>query len=70
MAFASLAKSGGNLGTLVRTPLIKFKKALEVLASHEKTEYHKDAYARMVAFRDYMSKKRESIAMQLNTVYA
>ena len=65
LAFASSAKSGGNLGALVQTPLIKFKKALEVLASHEKTEYHKDAYARMVTFRDYMSKKRESIAVSI-----
>ena len=63
LAFASSAKSGGNLGTLVQTPTIKFKKSLEVLASDEKMEYHKDVYARMVAFRDYMSKKCESIAV-------
>lgn len=58
------------MGALVQSPLIKFKKALEVLASHEKTEYHKDTYARMVAFREYMSKKRESIAVQLNSLHA
>ena len=49
---------------------MKFKKALKVLASHEKTEYHKDVYAGMVAFRDYMSKKCESIAVQLNSLHA
>ena len=36
------------MGALVQTSLIKFKKVLKVLVSHEKTEYHKDAYARMV----------------------
>lgn len=58
------------MGALVQTPLIKFKKALEALASHEKTEYHKDAYTRMVAFLEYMSKKRESIVVQLNSLHA
>ena len=30
----------------------KFKKVLETLASHDKTEYHKDSYAKMVTFLD------------------
>jgi len=70
LVFASSIKTGGNLGSLVQTPLIKFKKALETLASHEKTQYHQDAYTRVVAFLAYMSKKRESIASQLNTLHA
>ena len=31
---------------------------------------HKDVYAVMVAFRDYMSKKCERIAVQLNSLHA
>eukprot|EP00731_Ephydatia_muelleri_P022950 Em0015g533a len=47
---------GGKFGALVESPLTKFKKALETLASHEKTEYHKDSYAKMVAFLESASK--------------
>ena len=40
----------------MESPLTKFKKALETLASHEKTEYHKDSYAKMVAFLESATK--------------
>ena len=69
VAFVLSIKTGGNLDTLVQTPLIKFWKALETLASHETTQ-NKDAYTRVVAFLAYMSKKRESIGAQLNTSHA
>ena len=40
LAFASSVRTGGNLGALVQFhSVVKFKKALETLASHEKTEY-------------------------------
>ena len=70
LAFAPSIKIGGNLRSLVQTPLIKFKKALETLAFHEKTQHHKDAYTRVEAFLAYMSKERASIASQLNTLHA
>ena len=50
--------------------MVKFKKALETLASHENTEYHKDAYTRVVSFLEYMSGRRENIVAQLNTSHA
>ena len=52
------------------TPLVKFKKALETLALHEKHEYHKDSYTKTVAFLEYMSGSRQSIDTQLDTSYA
>ena len=70
LAFSSSVRTGGNLGVLVQSPLVKFKKALETLASHEKTEYHKNAYIRMVAFLEFMSGKRQSILTQLSTSHA
>ena len=70
LIFSSSVKKGGNLGALVQSPLVKFKKALETLASHEKTEYHKDTYTRVVSFLEYMSGRRESIVAQLNTSHA
>ena len=53
----------------MESPLTKFKKALETLASHEKTEYHKDSYAKMVAFLESTS-KGQSVVGQLNTLHA
>ena len=69
MAFASSIRTGGKFGALVESPLSKFKKALETLASHEKTEYHKDSYAKMVAFLESAS-KGQSVVSQLNTLHA
>lgn len=69
MAFASSIRTGGKFGALVESPLTKFKKALETLASHEKTEYHKDSYAKMVAFLESTS-KGQSVVSQLNTLHA
>ena len=48
----------------------KILKALEALASHEKTEYHKNAYTRMVSFLEFMSEKRQSIVTHVNTSHA
>ena len=70
LAFSSSVRVGGNLGALVQSPLVKFKKALETLASHEKTEYHKNACTRMVSFLEFMSGKRQGIAVQLSTSHA
>ena len=61
---------GRNLAALVQTPLIKFSKALETLASQETTLYHKDVYTRVLAFLAYMSRKREGIGALLNTSHA
>lgn len=58
------------MGALVQSPLVKFKKALETLLSHEKMEYHKNAYTRMAAFLEFMSGKRQSIITQLSTSHA
>ena len=69
MAFASSIHTGGKFGALVESPLTKFKKALETLASHEKTECHKDSYAKMVAFLESAS-KGQSVVAQLNTLHA
>ena len=52
------------------TPLVKFKKALETLTSHNKTQYHKNAYSKAVAFIEYMSGKHQSVAVQFNSVHA
>ncbi|KAL5487067.1 hypothetical protein EMCRGX_G019626 [Ephydatia muelleri] len=58
----------GKFGALVESPLTKFKRALETLASHDKTEYHKDSYAKMVAFLESASKVdfcgRQGIALR------
>lgn len=70
LAFSSSVRVGGNLGALVQSPLVKFKKALETLASHEKIEYHKNACTRMVSFLEFMSGKRQGIAVQLSTSHA
>lgn len=64
------ANPSGNLGVLARSPLVKFKKALEVLALHEKTESHKNALVKMDAFLEYMSGKRQSVSAQLSSSYA
>lgn len=66
LAFALSTKTRGNIGALVYTPLLTFNKALEALTAHEKTEYHKDTYTRMIAFLGYNSKRCERIAAQLN----
>ena len=58
------------MGALVQSPLVNFKKALETLASHEKTEYHKNSYTRMAAFLEFMSGKRQGIVAQLSTSHA
>ena len=52
------------------TPLVKFKKALQTLASHNKAQYYKDAYSKAVAFINYMSGKRQSVEVQLSTPHA
>ena len=60
VAFAT----GGSLGVLVRTPLVKFRKALEILASHEKTDYHKQARIAHESFLGSMSGRQESNSIQ------
>ena len=64
MAFASSIRTGGKFGALVESPLTKFKKALETLASHEKTEYHKDSYTIMVAFLESASKGQSVVSIE------
>lgn len=62
VAFSS---ESGNTGVLVKSPLVKFKKALDILSTHNNTEYHKDACAKFTAFSEVMSGKQKDIAQQL-----
>ena len=54
----------------MQSPMVKFKKALEVLASHEKSKYHKNSYTRIVSFLGFMSGKFQSIVAHVNTSHA
>ena len=48
----------GHLGALVKSPLVKFKKALDLLSSHATTDYHKSACAMCDAFLEVMSGRK------------
>ena len=70
LLFPSSTKRGGRFGALVEAPLQKFKKALEILAQHEETEYHKDSYCKTTGFLERMVHRCVSINAQLNTLHA
>lgn len=67
-AFASSVRTGGNFGALVETRLVK--KAVEILESHENTEYHKNTYTIAVCFLEFKSGKRQSVVVELSTSHA
>ena len=48
--------------------MVKFQKALDMLPTHNNTEYHKDARAKFTAFSEVMSGKQTDIAQQLYDV--
>ena len=62
--------SGCSLGVLVRSPMVKFKKALETLQLHDITQYHREARIKAVAFINVMEGRQASIANSLNETYA
>ena len=70
LAFASSVRSNRYFGALVQSPTVKFQKPLEALASHEKLEYYKNAYTRIVSFLEFMSGKFQSLVAQVNTSHA
>ena len=55
-----------DLGVLVSSPLVNFKKALGFLNKHLEKSYHKAAVAKMDAFSRVMSGQQANIRVQLN----
>ena len=53
-------------GVLVRTPLTKFKNALELLDKHLKKSYHKTAVVKLDEFMKVMTGQQQSIQVRLN----
>lgn len=64
------AFDNSSLGVLVRSPMVKFKKALETLQLHDIAQYHRDASVKAVALIDVMEGKQVSIANSLNETYS
>lgn len=60
--------TGGNInpGVAVSTPLVKVKKAIELLGMHEKTTYHKTACMKIMDFKDRVSGKSEDITQLID----
>lgn len=54
----------------MEAPLKWFKIALEMLAQHEETEYHKDSYYKTTGFFEVMAQRCVCIEAQLNTMHA
>ena len=65
---ANTVGSGENiaLGVLVITAMTRFKKALEILHLHEKSNYHQTACMKVLDFKDSVAGRRESINKQLD----
>ena len=55
-------------GVLVSSPLLNFKKALEILEKHMSRDYHKLAVVKMDTFVKVMSGSQDSISVQLSNV--
>ena len=53
-------------GVLVKTPLTKFKKALELFDKHQAKSYHKTAVVKLEEFTKVMSGQQQSIRVRLN----
>ena len=64
------AFDNSSLGVLVRSPMVRFKKALETLQLHDIAQYHRDASVKAVALIDVMEGKHVSIANSLNETYS
>ena len=57
---------GSNPGVLVSRPLKDFKKALEKLQKHPKTEHHKAAVASATEFQRSLSNQQADIQQRLS----
>ncbi|XP_049799810.1 zinc finger MYM-type protein 1-like [Schistocerca nitens] len=55
------------LKTLVKEPLVKYKKATEDLRHHENTKYHKFSMEKALEFTKCMESSKKSIAVVLDT---
>ena len=55
-------------GVLVSSPLLNFKKALEILEKHMGKDYHKEAVVKMDTFVRVMSGSQDNISVQLSNV--
>ena len=55
-----------NLGILVKTPMTKYKKAIEILKNHDTLDYHKTAMAKMSGFVMTRENPQQSIANLLD----
>ena len=64
--FAVNGYRGSNPGVLVSRPLKDFKKALEKLRKHPKTEHHKAAVASATEFQRSMSNQQADIQQRLS----
>ena len=53
-------------GVLVKSPLTKFKNALEMLNKHLEKSYHKTAVVKMDEFVKVMTGQQQSIGVRLN----
>lgn len=68
LVLSSVQRVAIHVRILVESPMVKFKNALDMLPTHNNTEYHKDARAKFTAFSEVMSGKQTDIAQQLYDV--
>lgn len=65
--FGGTSGGGQLLGILVNKPMQKYKKATEVLSSHNSNKYHITAMAKMVAFTNTMENPEKAVDVMLQT---
>ena len=68
--FARTGYHGADPGVLVRSPLVSFSKALELLSKHAAKAYHKTAMVRADSFLQVMRNQFPAIQCQMNQAMA